>query len=128
MTDKEILQEGIVDYIKRNKESYNKEVSSSEKAGGVAGAIGTGLGRLYKATRDKGVPAVGRGLQKVGNKLAGESKATSSTPPITHLNEPKITSQFTSRWGSKHTAAPAVTAGLLRARQMQDRWKSMKSK
>jgi len=49
----QILQEGIVDWIRGTRDAYQWEASSPEKAGGVAGAIGTGLGKAYKYGRDK---------------------------------------------------------------------------
>jgi hypothetical protein len=93
MSNKEVLQEGILDWIKRNREGYKKAVEDPGKAGGIAGAVGTGLGTLTRFARDKAVPAVGRGLQKVGGAIAGQTETKkpvvkSPTEPVSPVRNP----------------------------------------
>lgn len=74
MTDKKVIQEGVFDYIRKQREDYRREVNSPEKAEGVAGAVGTGLGRVARFARNKAIPGIGRSFQTVGGVMTGERK------------------------------------------------------
>jgi hypothetical protein len=77
-----LLNEGVMDYIKRNKEAYNKarfddtsagterKFDDIKKAKGVAGVVGTGLGKTYGILRQAYSPSIGTGLQRVGEQVA----------------------------------------------------------
>ena len=61
-----LLNEGLVNDIKGGWRNLKSELKSDKPAGGVAGAIGTGLGKAYNLARQGAAPLVGAGLQHVG--------------------------------------------------------------
>jgi len=138
-TNKELIQEGIFDWIKRNREAYQKQVSGesdgSKDGWGVraAGAVGTGLGEAYKFTRDKVKPTLGKRLQSIGKRIEGnkeKSDSGTSSPSTPNYSikglvksKPKPAA---SDWGTKlgnlsnlgsinPKVAPAITAGITKA-------------
>lgn len=142
MTNKEILQEGIFDWIQRNKEGYKKQISgeSSEADEGIltkfAGGVGTGLGKATKFTQDTIAPTVGRGLQSFGKRLEGserKSNVFSDSKPISVDSKPEYSIKnivknnknvsSSKEWGTKFgnlsnlnsNLGPAVTAGIAKS-------------
>jgi hypothetical protein len=67
-----LLEEGFFDKAKTGWKNLKTEMNkdSDKKSSGAAGAVGTGLGKVYNFARKVTAPGIGGGLQYAGEQIA----------------------------------------------------------
>lgn len=122
MTNREIIQEGILDWIQRQREEYNKAVTSPGEDTSWAGRVGTAAGKAVKYGRTKAVPAIAKTLRTAGERL--EKSPISATRESNPYSIKGIVKRktFGEKWGNlsnldinRNPIGKSVTAGITRA-------------